>query len=32
MVENIILRVIILKVCPSVEETEDRNVIKCKYI
>ena len=32
MVENIILHVIIIKVCRSVEKTEDRNVIKCKYI
>ena len=32
MVENLILHLIILKVCPSVEKTEDRNVIKCKYI
>ena len=32
MIENTIFHVVISKVCPSVEKTEDRNVTKCKYV
>ena len=32
MIENTIFPVVISKVCPSVEKTEDINVTKCKYI